>query len=245
MSAAHLQFQHVSSAYSSSKEVLHDLNFSIHHRERVALVGRNGAGKSTLLLHCNGLLSPSTGQISVQGIVLSRHTIGWIRQQVGFVFQDADNQLFMPTVAEDVAFGPANMGLRGEQITERVQRALAQVHATHLCHKKPYQLSGGEKKRVSIATVLAMHPSILVMDEPSANLDPEARHQLITLLRSLRQTMLIATHDIGLIRALCPRTIVLCAGRIIADRATELIFKDHDLLQTAGLEAIVHREDSF
>jgi cobalt/nickel transport system ATP-binding protein len=155
---------------------------------------------------------------------------------VGFVFQDSDNQLFMPTVEEDVAFGPAAMGLSAEEIATRVEQALTDVEALHLRHREPQALSGGEKKRIAIATVLAMTPSILVMDEPTAGLDPRARRQLIALLRRFHHTMIIATHDMDLIDELCERTIVLNNGEVAADGSTTEIFNNLALLEDCGLE---------
>jgi cobalt/nickel transport system ATP-binding protein len=172
----------------------------------------------------------------VGDVILSQTTERIIRQRVGFVFQDSDNQLFMPTVEEDVAFGPAAMGLSAEEVAARVEQALTDVEALHLRHREPQALSGGEKKRIAIATVLAMMPSILVMDEPTAGLDPRARRQLIALLRRFHHTMIIATHDMDLIDELCERTIVLNNGEVAADGSTTEIFNNLALLEDCGLE---------
>jgi len=236
MSHHYLHFDDVHYAYPGGREALRGVSFRITHGERVALVGANGAGKSTLLLHTDGLLLPDRGRISVGGIEITRKTLSRIRQTVGLVFQNADDQLFMPTVEEDVAFGPSNMGLTREEIAQRVTRALEAVGAESLRHVSPHRLSGGQKKSVSIATVLSMEPAILVMDEPTSNLDPHARRQVIDLLARFDHTMLIATHDMDMIPELCPRTIVMKEGRIAADGDTMRIFGDRALVEACGLE---------
>lgn len=236
MSHHYLRFDEVHYAYPNGYEALRGVSFQISHGEKVALVGANGAGKSTLLLHTDGLLTPSRGQVVMGGITLTRKTLPLVRQSVGLVFQNPDDQLFMPTVEEDVAFGPANMGLTCEEIEQRVTAALEAVGATELRCRSPYQLSGGQKKSVSIATVLSMEPSILVMDEPTSNLDPRARRQIIELIRTFRHTSLIATHDMEMVNELCPRTLVMREGRIVADGPTDRIFGDRELLESCGLE---------
>lgn len=236
MSHHYLRFEDVHYTYPNGYEALKGVSFQITHGEKVALVGANGAGKSTLLLHTNGLLMPSQGKVVMGGITLTRKTLSLIRQSVGLVFQDPDNQLFMPTVEEDVAFGPANMRLTPEEIERRVTTALEAVGAEALRSAAPYHLSGGQKRSVSIATVLSMEPSILIMDEPTSNLDPRARRQIIDLIRRFRHTSLIATHDMEMVLDLCPRTIVMKDGRIVADRSTESIFNDLALLEACGLE---------
>lgn len=236
MSHHYLLFDDVHYVYPNGYEALRGVSFRITHGEKVALVGANGAGKSTLLLHTDGLLLPTSGRVVVGGVTVTPRTLGLVRQSVGIVFQNPEDQLFMPTVEEDVAFGPANMGLTAEEIAERVRTALEAVGAADLARRSPFRLSGGEKKRVAIATVLAMQPSILVMDEPTANLDPRARRQIAELIRSFSHTTLLATHDMELVAYLCPRTIVLCDGRIAADGPTEALFADDVLLEAAGLE---------
>lgn len=236
MSHHYLRFDDVRYTYPDGHEALRGVSFTLRHGEKAALVGMNGAGKSTLLLHTDGLLLPSSGRVDMGGITVTRKTLPIVRQTVGLVFQDADNQLFMPTVGEDVAFGPANMGLTPEEIDERVTRALRAVGAEALRDSAPCRLSGGQKKSVAIATVLAMEPSILVMDEPTSNLDPRARRLIIDLLSRFDHTMLIATHDIDMIPELCPRTIVMHEGRIAADGDTERIFADRALVEACGLE---------
>ena len=236
MSHHYLRFDDVHYRYPNGYEALCGVSFCITHGEKVALVGANGAGKSTLLLHTNGLLIPSQGEVVMGGIKLTRRTLPLVRQSVGLVFQDSDNQLFMPTVEEDVAFGPSNMRLEPEEIRRRVTEALYAVGALHLRGASPFRLSGGQKKRVAIATVLSMEPSVLVMDEPTSNLDPRARRQIIDLIRRFGHTTLIATHDMEMVLDLCDRTIVMKQGRIVADGSTRHVFGDLALLEECGLE---------
>ena len=236
MSHHYLRFDDVHYRYPNGYEALCGVSFCITHGEKVALVGANGAGKSTLLLHTNGLLMPSQGEVVMGGITLTRRTLPLVRQSVGLVFQDSDNQLFMPTVEEDVAFGPSNMRLEPEEIRRRVTEALDAVGALHLRGASPFRLSGGQKKRVAIATVLSMEPSVLVMDEPTSNLDPRARRQIIDLIRRFGHTTLIATHDMEMVLDLCDRTIVMKQGRIVADGSTRHVFGDLALLEECGLE---------
>ena len=226
----------MSYAYPDGVEALKGVSFEIRHGEKVALVGPNGAGKSTLLLHLNGLLLPSKGGVNVGDIPVTRKTQSLVLQSVGLVFQDADDQLFMPTVEEDVAFGPLNMGLPHEEVQRRVTAALEAAGVLHLLKKSSNRLSGGEKKRVAIATVLAMEPNILVMDEPTASLDPRARRQIIDLIGSFSHTCLIATHDIEMVWELCPRTLVMWGGRVMADGETHSLFTNRELVEKAGLE---------
>lgn len=236
MSHHYLRFDDVHYRYPNGYEALCGVSFCITHGEKVALVGANGAGKSTLLLHTNGLLIPSQGEVVMGGIKLTRRTLPLVRQSVGLVFQDSDNQLFMPTVEEDVAFGPSNMRLEPEEIRRRVTEALDAVGALHLRGASPFRLSGGQKKRVAIATVLSMEPSVLVMDEPTSNPDPRARRQIIDLIRRFGHTTLIATHDMEMVLDLCDRTIVMKQGRIVADGSTRHVFGDLALLEECGLE---------
>ena len=236
MSHHYLRFDDVHYRYPNGYEALCGVSFRITHGEKVALVGANGAGKSTLLLHTNGLLMPSQGGVVLGGIALTRRTLPLVRQSVGLVFQDSDNQLFIPTVEEDVAFGPSNMRLEPEEIRRRVTEALDAVGALDLRGESPFRLSGGQKKRVAIATVLAMEPSVLVMDEPTSNLDPRARRQIIDLIRRFSHTTLIATHDMEMVLDLCDRTIVMKEGRIVADGSTRHVFGDLALLEECGLE---------
>jgi cobalt/nickel transport system ATP-binding protein len=222
--------------YADGTAALRGLTFAIHHGEAVAIVGANGAGKSTLLLHLNGCLTPQQGEVRIGDFPLTKATLPSIRQTVGMVFQDPDDQLFMPTVEADVAFGPLNLGLPPEEVEQRVIAALQQVAALHLRRRPPHRLSGGEKRAVAIATVLAMSPNILVMDEPTTGLDPRGRRRLIERLAAFHHTRIIATHDLDLVLDLCPRTIVIHEGKVTADGPTAAIFSDTDLLAASHLE---------
>lgn len=223
-------------AYPDGTEALRGVSFRVTHGESVAIVGGNGAGKSTLLLHLNGYLRSQQGAVRIGDFAVSSGTLPTVRRTVGMVFQYPDDQLFMPTVYEDVAFGPLNLGLSVEEVESRVVDALARVGALALRDRPSHRLSGGEKRAVAIATVLAMDPAILVMDEPSSNLDPVARRRLIGLLAGFEHTKLIATHDLDLALDICKRTIVLREGRIAADGPSTSIFTDQALLDSAGLE---------
>ena len=222
--------------YPDGTEALRDVSFRIHHGEAVAIIGANGAGKSTLLLHLNGYLNATSGTIRIGDHQLSKETLAEIRRTVGMVFQDPDDQLFMPTVFDDVAFGPLNQGLPAEQVARRVTDALERVEALELRDKPPYHLSGGEKKRVAIATVLSMLPEILVLDEPTNGLDPRARRQLIALLRAFHHTRIVPSHDLDMVLELCERTIVLHDGKVMADGPTLEIFGNEALLAACHLE---------
>lgn len=222
--------------YADGTEALRGVSFLLHHGESVAIVGANGAGKSTLLLHLNGYLTPQQGRVRIGDFPLTRKTVQDIRRTVGMVFQDPDDQLFMPTVQDDVAFGPLNLGLPAEEVEERVTAALQQVDALHLRERPPHRLSGGEKRAVAIASVLSMSPDILVMDEPTTGLDPHARRLLIERLGAFHHTKIIATHDLDLVLDLCRRTIVIRGGQVVADGQTLDIFRDHQLLADCHLE---------
>jgi len=222
--------------YPDGTEALRDVTFRIHHGESVAIIGANGAGKSTLLLHLNGYLNATSGTIRIGDHQLNKETLNEIRRTVGMVFQDPDDQLFMPTVFDDVAFGPLNQGLPAELVAQRVTDALERVEALELRDKPPYHLSGGEKKRVAIATVLSMLPEILVLDEPTNGLDPRARRQLIALLRAFHHTRIVTSHDLDMVLELCERAIVLHDGKVMADGPTLEIFRDEALLAACHLE---------
>lgn len=237
MSHHYLHFDRVRYRYPDGHEALRGVSLHFTHGEKTALVGANGAGKSTLLLHAAGLLLPTGGEVVVGGIKLTPRTLPHVRQTVGIVFQNPDNQLFMPTVEEDVAFGPANMGLTPEETERRVTEALKAVGALHLRDKSPYRLSGGQKRSAAIATVLSMEPSVLVLDEPTSDLDPRARRQTIELLRRFDHTMLVATHDLEMAAELCPRTVILRDGTVAADGPTATLFRDKALLEACALEA--------
>lgn len=222
--------------YADGTKALHDVTLNVKKGESMAVVGGNGAGKSTLLLQMNGCLLPSAGVLEVAGLKVDISNLKKLRQYVGLVFQDPDDQLFMNRVWDDVAFGPQNMGWEDNNIAKKIKESLDQVDLWHVRDKAPYHLSGGERKRVAIATVLAMNPEILVFDEPSANVDPLGRRQLINLLRSMNQTKLIATHDLDLALDLCERTILLKEGRIVADGKTDTILRNRKLLESCRLE---------
>jgi cobalt/nickel transport system ATP-binding protein len=222
--------------YSDGTEALRGVSFRITHGESVAIIGANGAGKSTLLLHLNGYLKATSGAIRIGDFPLTKGTLPEIRRTVGMVFHDPDDQLFMPTVFDDVAFGPLNLGLIGADVDQRVGNALERVGAAHLRTKPPYRLSGGEKKRVAIATVLAMSPDILVMDEPTSGLDPYGRRQLMQLLKDFHHTKIFTSHDLDMVLEVCPRTIILHKGIIAADGPTEEIFLNTALLEKCHLE---------
>lgn len=222
--------------YPDGTPALRGVDLRIEHGQAVAVVGANGAGKSTLLMLLNGLLSPTAGEIRVGDLPVTRGTRSQVHRTVGYVFQDADDQLFMPTVADDVAFGPLNMGLPADEVRLRVLDALATVGASHLVDRAPYRLSGGEKRAVAIAGVLAMSPAILVLDEPSAGLDPAARRRLITLLRGFDHTRIIATHDLDLVLDVCDRVVVMHDGLVQADGTPQSTLRDEALLRRCHLE---------
>ena len=223
-------------SYPDGTEVLRGISFRITHGESVAIVGANGAGKSTLLLQLNGYLTAGSGTLRIGDSPLVRENLKIVRRAVGMVFQDPDDQLFMPTVFDDVAFGPLNMGLPKDEVIQRVNDALETVGALHLKDRPPYRLSGGEKRSVAIATVLSMSPDIMVMDEPTSNLDPRARRLLIELLKSFLHTKIIATHDLDMVMDLCERTLVIRDGLIIADGPTKEIMENEELLASSSLE---------
>lgn len=222
--------------YPDGTAALDGVSFEIRHGESVAIVGANGAGKSTLLLHLGGVLAPSQGRVVIGDLPVTGQTLPFVRRRVGMVFQEPDDQLFMPTVFEDVAFGPLNLGMPMEDCRERVQECLEQVGAWHLRDRPPHRLSAGEKRRAAMAAVLAMSPGILVLDEPSTGLDPRGRRQLIGLLRSFTHTKIIASHDLDLVLELSPRTILLHAGTVAADGPTTELLRDDALLERSGLE---------
>jgi len=222
-------------AYPDGVQALRGVNLAVRRGEKVALLGPNGAGKSTLLLHLNGILR-GKGQVRIAGVPLRTDNLPQVRAQVGLVFENPDDQLFSPTVLEDVAYGPLYMGLPREEVSERARRALAQVGMTGFEERSPHRLSLGQKKRIAIATVLSMEPAILALDEPTASLDPRARRELIHLLRDLPQTMIVSTHDIPLVRDLLPRTVVMDGGVIVADGETQIILSDSALLAAHGLD---------
>jgi len=217
--------------YPDGTPALRNVSLHIHPGERIALLGPNGAGKTTLVLHMNGIHLPQDGSVTVSGIPLDRSSVMEIRRRVGVVFQDPDDQLFMTTVIEDVGFGPRNLGLEGAELERRVGEALAAVDVADLADRPPNHLSFGQKRRVSIAGVLAMRPDILVLDEPTANLDPASRRELTEILHQLDITQLIVTHDLLYALEVCERSVILDRGEIVADGPTLEILKDADLLE--------------
>lgn len=231
-----LEFNDVHFAYPDRTEALKGINFRITHGESVGIVGANGAGKSTLISHMNGYLLPGKGKIIIGDMTLNKSTINHARKTVGVVFQNPDDQLFMSTVFDDVAFGPLNLGMTRERVIERVNEALITVGCLHLKDKPPHHLSLGQKRAVSIAAVIAMQPDILVMDEPAASLDPKSRRQLINLLREFKHTKIIASHDLDLIMDVCERCLVISDGRVTADGPVRDIFLDAELLENNNLE---------
>jgi cobalt/nickel transport system ATP-binding protein len=227
--------ERVSFAYPNGHQALHDVSLTVCAGERVALMGPNGAGKSTLLLHLNGILRGS-GSLTIAGLPLDDGHVRRIRALVGVVFQNPDDQLFCPTVYDDVAYGPLYMGLPREEIARRVTTALAAVDMAGFEQRAPHHLSIGQRKRISLATVLAMDPRILVLDEPSAGLDPRARRGLIELLRRLPQTLLVSSHDMRLVRDLCERVAIMHEGRIVVDAPAAEVLADAAMLDAYGLE---------
>lgn len=223
-------------AYPDGTQALFGVDLRIDPGERVAVLGPNGAGKTTMVMHLNGVLRAGAGKITIAGLPVEKATLKEIRRRVGVVFQDPDDQLFMPTVGEDVAFGPANFGITGEALRTAVNSALDAVGMAHQRDKSPLHLSFGQRRRVAVATVLACDPEILVLDEPSANLEPVARRELAEVLLSLDRTMLMVTHDLPYALQLCPRSILMDDGVIVADGPTEKILADPDLLAQHRLE---------
>lgn len=216
--------------YPDGTVALDDVDLHIHEGERVALLGPNGAGKTTLILHMNGILLPQTGSVAVSGYPVADANLMDIRRRVGIVFQDPDDQLFMPTVREDVGFGPANLGLDGADLKERIDQALTAVDVGDLADRPPNHLSFGQKRRVAIAGVMAMQPEIIVLDEPTSNLDPASRGDLTETLDGLDVTQLIVTHDLLYALEVCNRSVIMDAGRIVADGPTREVLGDHAML---------------
>ncbi len=226
MSHHYMKFENVSYSYPDGSEALHDVSFSITHGTKLALLGLNGAGKSTLLLHMNGLLIASSGKVIVGGVEVSSKTAKIVRQHVGMVFQNSDNQLFMPTIDDDVAFGPLNMQLPEQEVSRRVECALSAVGMLQHRHRPSFKLSGGQKRSCAIATVLSMEPDVLVLDEPTAGLDCRQRRQIIEIIRAFPHTCVIATHDVDLAQQICERAVLLDSGRVVADGNTADMVKE-------------------
>lgn len=225
MSHHFVRFSDVHYSYPDGTEALKGVSFTITHGERVAILGLNGCGKSTLLLHTNGLLLPSQGEVNVGDVPVTKKTLPVVRRAVGMVFQNPDDMLFMPTVYDDVAFGPRNMKLPEKEVERRVRGALEAVGLSGCDDMAAYQLSGGQRRSAAIASVLSMEPNILVLDEPSSNLDLKARRNLIDLLKTFHHTIIVATHDIEMAQELCPRSLLMQDGRIISDAPTQEIIQ--------------------
>ncbi len=236
MSSSILDVRGLAHAYPDGHQALFGVNLHVHAGERVALLGPNGAGKTTLVLHLNGTLEAGAGTVAVSGLPVLRKNLPEIRRRVGIVFQDPDDQLFLPTVRDDVAFGPVNLGLRGPELEARVEAALEQVGMTSYAARPPHHLSYGQRRRVAIATVLAMEPEILVLDEPTSNLDPAARRELAEILDSLDVTVLMVTHDLPFALEMCERALLLSTGVIVADQATQTLLADDELMRAHRLE---------
>ena len=236
-----LLIEQLAFAYPDGNQALYGVNLRIEKGERVALLGPNGAGKTTLVMHMNGIHPAQHGTVSVAGEVVdteNKEALRRIRGKVGIVFQDPDDQLFMPTVREDVAFGPYNLGVRGEELDRVVLEALEQVKMVEFLDRPPHHLSFGQRRRVAVATVLAMKPEILVLDEPSSNLDPASRRELAEILKSLDITMVMVTHDLPYAEALCERSVILSDGVIAADGPTSEILHNEDLMKRHRLEGL-------
>ena len=237
--APSLQISELAFAYPDGNQALYGVNLTIQKGERVALLGPNGAGKTTLVMHMNGIHPTMQGEVRISGELLdskNKESLKAIRSKVGIVFQDPDDQLFMPTVGEDVAFGPYNMGLRGEALDKVVADALTQVGMINFIDRPPHHLSFGQRRRVAVATVLAMKPEILVLDEPSSNLDPASRRELAEIIRSLDVTVVMVTHDLPYALELCERSVILSGGLIVADDSTRSILSNSALLASNRLE---------
>jgi cobalt transport protein ATP-binding subunit len=230
-----VEIYNLSFAYPDGHVALKTVNLKLCEGEKVALVGPNGAGKSTLMLHLNGILGKN-GDVKIAGLSLKKENLPIVRALVGLVFQNPDDQLFSPTVFDDVAFGPLHMGLPEDEVYSRVEEALAAVGMEGFSQRLSHHLSVGQKKRIAIATVLSMRPQILVLDEPSAGLDPRARRSLINLLRDLEITQLVSTHDLRMVEELFPRMVIMDGGEIVADGLTSELMADEEFLEAHGLE---------
>lgn len=223
-------------AYPDGYKAINEISFDISHGESVGIIGANGAGKSTLLMLLMGVLFPSHGKVMVGDVPVTKKSLPTIRQTMGMVFQDPDDQLFMTTVYDDVAFGPRNYKMDEKDVESRVMQALDMVGIAHLKDRAPYKLSGGEKRAAAIASVLSMKPDVLIMDEPTAALDPKSRRRVIELLKSFEHTKIITSHDLDMIFEICDRTIVIRKGEIAADGPTPVILQDSELMDSCGLE---------
>jgi cobalt/nickel transport system ATP-binding protein len=234
-----LEIKNLAFAYPDGNQALFGVNLTIQKGERVALLGPNGAGKTTLVLHLNGIHQTQQGEVLIAGTKVdneNKDTLKLIRSKVGIVFQDPDDQLFMPTVEEDVAFGPYNMGLRDDDLEKVVDESLNAVGMLEYKDRPPHHLSFGQRRRVAVATVLAMKPEILILDEPSSNLDPASRRELAEILEKLNITVLMVTHDLPYAYELCERSVILSKGKIVADDLTKNVLGNQELLNNNRLE---------
>ena len=236
MSVPVLDVQGLAYAYPDGHQALFGVDLHVHAGERVALLGPNGAGKTTLVLHLNGILSGGVGSVQISGLPVEKANLAEVRRRVGIVFQDPDDQLFMGTVRADVAFGPANQGLKGAELEARVMSALTKVGMAEVADRPPHHLSFGQRRRVAVATVLAMEPEILVLDEPSSNLDPASRRELADILRGLDVTLLMVTHDLPYALELCPRSVILSDGHVVADGSTLEVLSNEAVMAEHRLE---------
>lgn len=223
-------------SYPDGHPAINGISFRIHHGEAVGIIGGNGAGKSTLLMLLTGILKPLRGEVVIGEVRLNKDTMNMIRQRLGMVFQDPDDQLFMTTVYDDVAFGPRNLKIDEPQVERRVISALEQVGIAHLKDRAPFHLSAGEKRAAAIASVLSMSPDILILDEPTSSLDPKSRRRLMNILKGFEHTRIITSHDLDMVLELCPRVMVIKDGRVIADGPTRDILMNQELMEEAGLE---------
>jgi cobalt/nickel transport system ATP-binding protein len=231
-----LEVSGLAHVYPDGHQALYGVDLVLAPGERVAILGPNGAGKTSLVLHLNGVLSPSAGSVTVSGLSVTKANLLEVRRRVGIVFQDPDDQLFMPTVRDDVAFGPRNLGLRGPALDHRVLEALDRVGMVDHVDRPPHHLSFGQRRRVAVATVLAMEPELLVLDEPSSNLDPASRRELADIVRTLDVTVLMVTHDLPYALELCPRSVILSDGVVVADGPTSALLSDRELMAAHRLE---------
>jgi cobalt/nickel transport system ATP-binding protein len=235
--AGRIEVSHLHFTYPDGTEALRGVELAVEPGEKVALVGPNGAGKSTLLLHLNGILGGGHGSVVIDGTTVEPATVRHVRAVVGLVFQDPDDQLFSPTVREDVAFGPIHMGVPEHELHHRIERALAAVGMSGFESRVPHHLSPGQRKRISVATVLSMDPSVLVFDEPTAGLDPRGRRELMAVMASRPETLLVSTHDLAMVAETLPRTVILDEGAVVADGPSSELLRDEALLEAHGLES--------
>ncbi|HHV65793.1 MAG TPA: ABC transporter ATP-binding protein [Peptococcaceae bacterium] len=236
MSHHKIEVSNLHFSYPDGHEAIKDISFTIYHGESVGIIGANGSGKSTLLSLIMGILFPDRGEVKVGEVTVTKKTLAMIRQRLGMVFQDPDDQLFMPTVFDDVAFGPRNYNLDENEVKTRVEEALEMVGIPHLIDRAPFKLSGGEKRAAAIATVLSMKPDVLIMDEPTSGLDPKSRRKLINILKGFSHTKIITSHDLDMVLETCDRVIVLKDGEIAADGTTQEVLTNGKLLDSCGLE---------